>query len=90
MEKKLCGGFIFPFLTKQVSEMHYSSLQFIFKPFFPMDTQKISYVGLQQLNYTMCFTVFPWTLNLYLLELIRAMKKFYFLYQEGTASVINY
>lgn len=55
-----------------------------------MDTQKISYVGLQQLNHTMCFTAFPWTLNLYLLELIRAMKNSYFLYQEGTASVINY
>lgn len=32
--KKLRAGFIFSFSTKQVSGMHYSNLQFIFKPFF--------------------------------------------------------
>lgn len=54
-----------------------------------MDTQKISDVSLQQLNHTMPFTAFPWTLNIYLFELICVMTIFYFLHQEGIASVIN-
>lgn len=81
MEKNCVLDLYFPFQPNKYLECITPICNLYLNLFFFLTaTQKISDFSLQQLNRTMRIPAFPGTLNVYLLELIRATTTFYFLH----------